>query len=289
MTTAPGATVAPPDTTTATAPTPPTVTVPLDTSAPRVSFTAGPAASTPEPSATFAFLASEPKVAFSCRLDAGAWQPCSSPRTVDGVGLGQHTFAVRAKDTAGNLGGAAERQWTVTPPPDTTPPTVSFTQTPPATTTAKTATFGFSTGEPGVTFSCSYDSGAFAPCTTPHIVSDVGVDDHSFAVRATDAAGNTGQPVSFTWNVVAPLSDLVATLTDTSVTVQNTGEAAAAPSLVTVLGIGTFTIPRLDPGQSSTRTFTCRRGAITATADYSQLVPESNEANNSTTRNATCT
>ena len=56
-----------------------------------------------------------------------------------------------------------------------------------------------------------------------------------------------------------------------------------------VPGIGTFTIPRLDPGQSSTRTFTCRRGAITATADYSQLVPESNEANNSTTRNATCT
>jgi RNA polymerase sigma factor (sigma-70 family) len=89
---------------------PPTVTTPKDTTAPSVSFTAGPAEATADPTATFAFAANESQVSFSCRLDAGAWQACSSPRTVQGVGLGPHTFSVRAADKAGNLGAAAARQ-----------------------------------------------------------------------------------------------------------------------------------------------------------------------------------
>ena len=269
-------------------PNPPTVTTPKDTTAPSVSFTAGPAATTADPAATLAFAASEPQITFSCRLDAGAWQACASPRTVQGLGLGSHSFSVRATDKAGNLGAAAVRQWTVIPPPDTTPPTVSFTQGPPATTTSKTATFSFTASEAGVTFACSYDSEPFAACQSPHTINDVGVDDHSFAVRATDAAGNTGPAVSVTWNVVAPLPDLIAALTDTTVTVRNTGEGPAGASLVTVVGIATFTIPALAPGQSATRTFTCRRGTITATADYSQLVQESNEGNNTATNVASC-
>ena len=84
------------------------------------------------------------------------------------------------------------------------------------------------------------------------------------------------------------LPDLVAMLTDTTVTVRNVGEGAAGASLVTIVGIGTFTIPALAPGQSATRTFTCMRGTITATADYSQLVQESNEANNTATNVASC-
>jgi hypothetical protein len=269
-------------------PPPPPPTPPRDTVAPRVTFTAGPAAATAELAATFAFAANEPKVSFACRLDGGGWLPCSSPHTVQGLALGAHALAVRATDGAGNVGAATTRQWTVTPPPDTTPPTVSFTQTPPSQTTSKTATFAFAASEQGVTFACSYDNAAFAPCQTPHTLNDVGIDDHTFAVRATDTAGNTGSAASFAWNVVAPLPDLVAVLTDTTVTVRNVGEGAAGASIVTVPSIGTFTIQALGPGQSATRTFTCRRGTITATADATRLVAESNEGNNVATNVASC-
>jgi hypothetical protein len=139
-----------------------------------------------------------------------------------------------------------------------------------------------------VTFACSYDSAPFAPCSSPHTVTDAGVDDHTFAVRATDAAGNTGGPATARWTVVAPLPDLVAVLTDSTVTVRNVGEGPAGPSLVTVVGIATFSIPALAPGQSATRTFSCQRGTRTAVADYARTVTESDEANNTATRVASC-
>ena len=274
---------------------PPTVTgeKPLrgqspDTTAPTVLISQGPAAAGASTSAAFAFSASETRVTFTCRLDDGAWQPCTSPRNLETVPLGPHTFEVRGTDAAGNVGAPATHRWTVTPPPDTTPPTVTLTQTPPASTTSRSATFAFSSSETGVTFACSYDSGPFASCTSPHAVSDVGADDHTFAVRATDAAGNTGESALARWTVVAPLPDLVAVLTDTTVTVRNAGEGPAGPSLVTVPGVGTFTIAALPPGQSATRTFTCVRGSHTATADYAKAVAESNEENNTDTRVASC-
>ena len=259
-----------------------------DTTAPTVTIGQGPVAAGAATSATFAFTASEPRVTFTCRLDDGAWQPCTSPRALEAIPLGTHTFEVRGTDAAGNVGAPATRRWTVTPPPDTTPPTVTLTQTPPASTTSRSATFAFSASETGVTFACSYDSGPFASCTSPHTVSDVGADDHTFAVRATDAAGNTGESALARWTVVVPLPDLVAVLTDTTVTVRNAGEGPAGPSLVTVPGIGTFTIAALPPGQSATRTFTCLRGTHTATADYAKVVAESNEENNTDTRVASC-
>jgi len=165
---------------------------------------------------------------------------------------------------------------------------VTLTQAPPARTTSRSATFAFAASEPNVVFSCSYDSAPFASCTSPHTVADAGVDDHTFAVRATDAAGNTGGAAVARWTVVAPLPDLVAVLTDSTVTVRNAGEGPAGPSLVTVAGIATFSIPALGPGQSATRTFTCQRGTRTAVADYAKTVAESDEANNTTSRVASC-
>jgi RNA polymerase sigma factor (sigma-70 family) len=267
---------------------PPTTKPPTDTTAPRVSLTGGPpAAGTSETVATFAFTASEP-ASFACQVDGGAWQPCTSPRTLAGLSVGAHSFAVRATDRAGNLGAPEARNWDVTPPPDTTAPTVTFSQTPPASSTARTATFVFSASEPGATFACSYDGAPFAACQSPHTITDVGVDDHTLSVRATDQAGNQGPPATASWTVVAPLPDLVTTLTSTSVTVRNAGDAAANASLVNVVGVGTFSIPSLAPGQSTTRTYTCRSGTITATADYSKIVAESNEDNNTASRVVTC-
>ena len=63
--------------------------------------------------ATFTFSATSPTASFECRLDAGAWQTCSSPRTETGLADGGHTFAVRAADNGTVDPTPASRTWTV--------------------------------------------------------------------------------------------------------------------------------------------------------------------------------
>jgi subtilase family serine protease len=58
--------------------------------------------------------------------------------------------------------------------------------------------------------------------------------------------------------------------------------------VATVAGIGTFTVPGLGPGQSWTQTFACKGGTLTASADATRLVTESDEGNNTATRTVTC-
>jgi hypothetical protein len=47
---------------------------------------------------------------FQCKLDAGAFVPCTSPYTVR-VKKGKHTFQVQAIDQAGNVGSPATDTW----------------------------------------------------------------------------------------------------------------------------------------------------------------------------------
>jgi len=80
----------------------------VDTVAPNTTITSGPKASTGSKSATFSFSASEGGATFECRLDGGAWQACSSPRTYGGLAKGAHVFRVRAVDKAGNADGTPD-------------------------------------------------------------------------------------------------------------------------------------------------------------------------------------
>ncbi len=60
---------------------------------------------------------------FDCRIDAGAWAGCTSPKSYSSLSDGVHTFDVRAVDGAGNAGPVTSRTWTV----DATPPVVGPT------------------------------------------------------------------------------------------------------------------------------------------------------------------
>ncbi len=250
-----------------------------------------PPAQTAATTAAFSFRASEPDVSFACRIDGGAYGPCAPPRTLQGLAIGPHDFAVRARDRAGNTGAPASARWTVLPPPDTIPPTTSIVS---ATTAGSDASFQFTASESGSTFACSLDGGPYAACASPHPYSGLVVGAHSFAVRATDAAGNTGAPATHAWTVAPPppppLPDLiVSVLTKSSFVVTNTGTAAAGPFVVSVTLIGTFTIPGLAAGQSVTRAWSiCRVGTITAIADRGEAVTESNERNNARSIASTC-
>jgi hypothetical protein len=75
------------------------------------------------------------------------------------------------------------------PCPDRVAPNTFITEHPPRRTTTKKATFEFASSEDGSTFECSLDGGVFVACASPHQVR-VKRGKHTFAVRATDAAGN---------------------------------------------------------------------------------------------------
>lgn len=263
-------------------------TRPADRTAPTVTITSAPAGSTESVEAVFAFRANEAGTVFSCSLDGAAYAACASGIAYRGLTPGTHTFAVRATDAAGNVG-AARARWTIVVP-DTTPPTVTIASAPPASTTSTDASFSFVASEAGATFSCSLDGGAFAACASPVAYQGLAPGAHAFHVRATDEAGNTGEPAVHAWTVARPLPDLVvSSLTGTSVVVTNVGKTAAGPFAVTVDGIGTFSVPGLAAGASVTRTWsTCRRGTLTATADATSLVAEANEANNRATQATSC-
>jgi beta-lactam-binding protein with PASTA domain/predicted Ser/Thr protein kinase len=87
--------------------------VTVDTKAPATTITSAPENPTTETSATFEFEASEGGATFACQLDGDGFQACTSPQTYDGLAPGDHTFDVRATDTAGNQGDAATFTWTI--------------------------------------------------------------------------------------------------------------------------------------------------------------------------------
>lgn len=85
-----------------------------DTTPPDTMLDSAPSGVVQVDNATFAFHATEGSTTFNCRVDSGAWTPCSSPATVEGLADGTHRFAVRATDAAGNTDPTpAEHDFTV--------------------------------------------------------------------------------------------------------------------------------------------------------------------------------
>ena len=90
-------------------------------------------------------------------------------------------------------------------PPDVTPPATTITSGPSGTTTDRTPTFSFSSSEPGSSFQCRVDGGAFVPCSSPFTSPALSVGRHTFEVRAVDPAGNADPtPAAFSFVVVLP-------------------------------------------------------------------------------------
>jgi hypothetical protein len=87
---------------------------PGDTTAPDTTITKGPKDKTRKKTATFTFTGTDARAvaSFQCKLDAGAFAPCTSPHTVK-VKKGKHTFQVQAIDEAGNVGAPATDDWKV--------------------------------------------------------------------------------------------------------------------------------------------------------------------------------
>ena len=103
--------------------TPATTTWTVDLTPPDTVIRTGPTSPTSSSSATFAFTASELPSTFECRLDGGAWAPCTSPYPVTNIAPGQHRFEVRASDGAGWTDATpASYDWIVSAPAEQAPP-----------------------------------------------------------------------------------------------------------------------------------------------------------------------
>ena len=169
--------------------------------APDTTITSGPSGTTTSMQASFEFSATVSGASFDCKLDASDWAPCSSPQAYSGLGEGLHTFAVRAKGSAGNVDQSpATRTWTI----DTAAPDTSIESGPSGTVTSKAASFEFSAGEAGATFECKLDAEDWAACSSPQAYSSLTNGSHTFSVRAKDALGTVDEsPATRTWIVDA--------------------------------------------------------------------------------------
>lgn len=165
---------------------------------------AAPARVSNDTSPTFAFSDSQPGVTFNCRLDKGAFPPCTSPLTYANVPDGAHTFYLKAVDSVGTESEVASYEWTVDTNP---PPAPTISSGPPDPSGSSRAHFVFADSEAAVGFSCKLDDAAYAACSNPQ---DYTVADgrHTLLVKAVDAAGNASPastPFSWTVDTVNPV------------------------------------------------------------------------------------
>jgi hypothetical protein len=162
--------------------------------------------------ATFTFAATPSAGAsFECKIDAEpSFAACTSPKTYSGLTENaSHTFQVRAVHPVnGTDASPATRTWTV----DTVAPTATITQHPADPSPGNSVAFKFTSSEPtGAKFECrlSPPEASFSACNTqPKTYSSLADGDHTFEVRAVDAAGNVQPtPTSFEWEVDNSLAD----------------------------------------------------------------------------------
>ena len=203
----------------------------VDTRAPAVTMTSGPAggSTTPDRSPSFSFASNEAGASFSCRLDGGGFEDCSSPSTASGLPDASHTFQVKAEDRAGNESRTASRTWTVDGPAD-----VSITAGPDHgdPTSDPTPRFAFASADSSTSFSCRLDGGELAACTSPLTTPMLSDGDHRFTVKATSTTARDATSVSrrFIVDTAAPGAVITSGPADRSATNDPTPTFRFAPT-----------------------------------------------------------
>ena len=175
----------------------------MDTVEPETTIDDGPSEGerTNDTTPTFSYHSSQAGSTFECRVDDGDFEACGNDFTTDVLAEGQHSFAVRATDRAGNQDGtAAQRAFVV----DTTAPETTIDQGPDSLTRDNTPSFEFGSSESGSSFACRIDAAAFAPCSASYTSPPLSDGQHTLEVAATDVAGNLDDsPASSTFTVDA--------------------------------------------------------------------------------------
>lgn len=181
---------------------------------------------------TFAIDAGAAPVQTTCQLDAAPAVNCISQFQVTGAADGDHVVKINVEDGRGIRSQETFVRWTV----DATKPIVQINSSPAAITGSKTAQVNFTASDNLTNISdieCSFDGGAFSPCTSPRSFSNLTEAVHTLKVHARDGAGNQSDEVSATWRVdqTAPVIQIV-----------------SGPSALTNARSATFTFSGADQG-----------------------------------------
>jgi chitodextrinase/ubiquinone biosynthesis protein Coq4 len=151
-----------------------------------------PASLTTSTTATFTFHSTITPATFTCKLDAGTSQACTSPRTYSALTSGSHTFSVFATANGIADGSPATASWAV----DTTPPTVPTNLAAVASRAPSVAlTWTASTDANGVAgydvFRNAAQIASVGAVTSYTDTTVAGGTTYTYAVRARDTVGNT--------------------------------------------------------------------------------------------------
>ncbi len=166
-----------------------TLTAPTITSAPP-----NPSANT---SPSFAFTGGG-GTGYECRLDAGPWSACPSPRVYASLSSASHTFGVRATQSA-LFGPETSYTWTI----DTAAPTLTASPTNPTASTS--ATFSFTHASYPGSFQCKLDAAAFAACNSGTVAyTGLALGSHTFTVRSLDSVSVATSDRVYTWTIANP-------------------------------------------------------------------------------------
>ncbi|HET6152530.1 MAG TPA: hypothetical protein VFE15_06205 [Marmoricola sp.] len=123
--------------------------------------------------------------------------------------------------------------------------TVSITDKPDDPSASTSASFGFSSDDPDVTFTCSVDSATPVTCTSPYAVSGLSDMQHDFDVVGTDGTTMETNDQDYTWTVdttgptLSISSAATGTIATTSATINFTA-GADATSVQCALNAGAF-------------------------------------------------
>ena len=178
----------------------------VDTLAPSVTLTGAPNGTVKTRSASIS-IATEQAATVTCSIDGGSFGACSSPVELSDLADGEHSLAVKAVDGAGNFALVQTDKWVVKA---TAPPAPSLFGVPSGKTSQDGATIAF-TSEPGSSFRCSVDGGAYAVCGSPKVLVGLSDGSHSIAVKAVDTVGNESAETTRSWLVdsTAPAAPVV--------------------------------------------------------------------------------
>jgi hypothetical protein len=234
----------------------------VDTVAPVATIDSQPQDPSPGGSAAFGFHASEQST-FQCSLVPSGqldnYIDCSPGETYTNLADGEYSFKLRATDEATNVGAVESYGWTVDNSlADTTPPQTTLDSRPSDPSTSSTASFTYSSNEPGSSFECSLDGATFATCPTAGIAySGLGSGAHSFQVRAIDSEGNVDpSPAGYSFQVVLPGPGLPAPAPD------------PAAAIVLPTSVPQTTISARPPAKTTDLTPTFRFGSSPPGASY---------------------
>ena len=118
--------------------------------------------------------------------------PAGAQSALSGVAVDEHDRIVAAGDITRNDGSGIKDFLTSRYIGDETAPNVDIAAAEGAFFNSATPSIAFSASEPAASFTCGLD-GATEPCTSPFVpASPLGEGQHTFAVFATDHAGNSG-------------------------------------------------------------------------------------------------